>query len=116
MSSVYTALLNLGEMPFEIFASEPIAILWERGSLIFKLCFFSVPNSGRVRRPLEQRPPSGGSLPVLEMLLLQGADVPGPPGRLYFCAHHFWPKRKMVTFPRAHSHALTNATRRHEYF
>ena len=36
--------------------------------------------------------------------------------RLDFCAHHFGPKRKMFTFSRAHSHALTNATRRHEYF
>ena len=36
--------------------------------------------------------------------------------RLYFSAHHFCPKRKMFTFSRAHSHALTNATRHHEYF
>ena len=36
--------------------------------------------------------------------------------RLDFCAHHFCPKRKMVTFSQAHSHALTNATGRHEYF
>ena len=36
--------------------------------------------------------------------------------RLYFCAHHFCPKWKMFTFSQAHSHALTNATRRHEYF
>ena len=34
----------------------------------------------------------------------------------FFCAHHFCPKRKMVTFSRAHSHTSTNATRRHEYF
>ena len=31
--------------------------------------------------------------------------------RTFFC-----PKRKMFTFSRAHSYALTNATRRHEYF
>ena len=36
--------------------------------------------------------------------------------RLYFCAHYFCPKKKMFTFSQAHSHALTNATRRHEYF
>ena len=36
--------------------------------------------------------------------------------RLYFCAHHFCPKWKMFTFSRAHFHASTNATRRHEYF
>ena len=34
----------------------------------------------------------------------------------FFCAHHFCPKRKMFTFSRAHSHALTNAKRRHDYF
>ena len=36
--------------------------------------------------------------------------------RLYFCAYHFGQKRKMFTFSQAHAHALTNATRRHEYF
>ena len=34
----------------------------------------------------------------------------------FFCAHCFCPKWKMVTFSLAHSHALTNATRRYEYF
>ena len=36
--------------------------------------------------------------------------------RLYFCAFHFCPKRKMFTFSQAHSDASTNATRHHEYF
>ena len=36
--------------------------------------------------------------------------------RLYFCTHNFCPKWKIFTFSRAHPHALTIATRRHEYF
>ena len=36
--------------------------------------------------------------------------------RLYFCARHFWSNWQMLTFSQAHSHALTNATSRHEYF
>ena len=40
----------------------------------------------------------------------------GKQSRLYFCDCHFCPKRKMSTYCRAHSHALTNATRLHEYF
>ena len=35
--------------------------------------------------------------------------------RLYFCARHFVCNRQMFTFSRAHQHALTIATRRHEY-
>ena len=30
--------------------------------------------------------------------------------RLYFCAHHYCPKWKMVTFSQTHSHAPTNVT------
>ena len=34
----------------------------------------------------------------------------------FLCVHHFCPKWKTATFSRAHSQALTNDTRRHEYF
>ena len=48
-------------------------------------------------------------------------DVDSPTSRhtsspRLFCAHHFCPKSKMLTFSQAHSHASTNTTRRHEYF
>ena len=37
--------------------------------------------------------------------------------RLYFCTHHFLIQNgKCSPFSRAHSHALTNAMRRHKYF
>ena len=40
---------------------------------------------------------------------------PPPPG-IIFVPTIFCPKKKIFTFSQAHSHASTNATRRHEYF
>ena len=39
-----------------------------------------------------------------------------PKSGLIFVHAIFCPKRKIFTFSRAHSHVLTNATRRQEYF
>ena len=46
---------------------------------------------------------------------MQGREIEHRIG-LFLCAPFFVQKMKMFIFSQAHSHAWTNATRRHEYF
>ena len=60
----------------------------------------------------------GDSFEKLKRIDLSNVSVRGwkIESRLYFCVHTiFVQKRIMLSFSRAHSHASTKATRRHEY-